>query len=561
MGRRAARRPGPTLDVTLYAGEVAGAGTRGDYRRLSVGPGAARAVRDELGTGGRRAPGSRSLLYVAHLSDLQLADVASPGRFEFMEAFSGLPGAADLVPAQRPQEAFAAHAASELVRAVGRRLESPDTGAPLDLAVSTGDSIDNAQWNELAWNVALLAGGTVALGTVAGYEGVQRRDWPSELYWRPDEEAGRFQRELGFPTLPGVLDLAMARFATGGLPVPWVSCFGNHDGLPFGEVVPTDGYRAVLAGDRKASALPPGLEVLGHAADLFAAPERYLTGPWVHVDADAARTVVGRREFVAAHLEAPGAPAGHGFTAANLEAGTAYGAFDVGDHVRVVLLDTTNLDGDPHGSIGARQLAWLEEQLSEVHAAHLAPDGRRVRTGAEDRLVVLASHHGLATLTNLRRLPGGLEPDQPRAGRDDVRALVHRFPNVVLWLNGHRHVNEISVRVAPDGGAARGPAEGAARRPAFVEIATCSIADWPSQARLVELVANPDGTLSVLTEMLDHLSAPDPRDAGGPTEHLASLHREVAANAAPSGLRGALEGRPEDRNVEVVLPAPFPLQV
>jgi metallophosphoesterase (TIGR03767 family) len=541
-GRRA---PGPTLDASLELGPVARTGTLAAYHRLALAPGAARVRRDELGTGGGRDRSSRSLLYLAHLTDLQLADVASPGRFEFMEAFAGLPAARDLVPAQRPQEAFSSHAASELVRAIGRRAESPDTGAPLGLAVSTGDNIDNAQWNELAWYLTLLSGGVVSPGAGRPYEGVQRPEWPGHLYWRPDAAAGRFQSELGFPTLPGVLDDAMAAFTTPGLTVPWVSCFGNHDGLPFGEVVPTGGYRAVLTGGRKAAALPPGLGVLGHADDLYRAPERYLAGPWLPVAPDAGRTVVGRREFVAAHLAAPGSPRGHGFSPENLEADTAYAALDVGAHVRLLLLDTTNLDGDPHGSIGARQLRWLEEQLVAVHSGHLAADGRRTTAGSEDRLVVLASHHGLATLTNLRRIEGGLEPDQPRAGRDEVRRLLHRFPNVVLWLNGHRHVNEVAVRSAPGGDSA------------FVEVATCSIADWPSQARLVELVSNADGTLSVLTEMVDHLAPADPAGATDAVARLGSLHREIAANAPPPVVRRTLEGRPDDRNVEVLLPAPI----
>lgn len=545
MTRGGPGSPGPTLEASIELGPVVRAGSAAAYHRLALAPGVLRVRRDELGTGGRRDRSSRSLLYLAHLTDLQLADVASPGRFEFMEAFAGLPEARDLVPAQRPQEAFAAHAASELVRAVGRRAESPDTGAPLSLAVSTGDNIDNAQWNELEWYLALLSGGVVSPGSGRPYEGVQRAGWPGELYWRPDAPDGRFQRERGFPAMPGVLDEAMAAFTAAGLAVPWVSCFGNHDGLPFGEVVPTDGYRAVLTGARKAASLPAGLGVLGHADDLYRAPEGFLAGPWLPVASDAGRSVVGRREFVAAHLAAPGAPDGHGFGPENLDAGTAYAALDVGMHVRLLVLDTTNLDGDPHGSIGARQLGWLEEQLVSAHSSFEAPGGGRSRTGPEDRFVVLASHHGLATLTNLRRIEGGLEPDQPRAGRDQVRRLLHRFPNVVLWLNGHRHVNEVAVRTAPGGGSA------------FVEVSTCSVADWPSQARLVELVANADGTISVLTEMLDHLGPVDPSDAADGAARLGSLHREIAANVPPAGVRPSLEGRPGDRNVEVLLPAPF----
>lgn len=537
--------PGATLEVTLGAGGVVRVGRQQAYRRVAAGPGAPRRRRDELGTGGGAGPASRSLLYLVHLTDLQLADVQSPGRFEFLEALRGLPAGRPFIPAQRAQEALCAHAVAEMVRTVGRRLESPDTGAPLQLALSTGDGIDNAQWNELEWYLSLLAGGSVALGSGRGYEGVQRADWPADLYWKPDERSGRFQEELGYPTVPGLLDEAMAAFAAPGLPVGWVSCFGNHEGLPFGEVVPTDDYRALTVGDRKPALLPPGLGVLGHADLLYRFPERYLAGPSRPVAPDPSRRIVGRREFVAAHLRAPGAPPGHGFSPRNVAEGTAYGTVDAGDLVRLVLLDTANLDGDSMGSLGVRQLRWLEEQLVAVHSTHLAPDGRPTRTANEDRLVVLASHHGLASLTNLRRLPEGYEPDQPRVGADAVRALLHRFPNVVLWLNGHRHVNEIAVRPSPDG------------RSAFAEVATCSVADWPSQARLVEVVVNAGGTVSVLTQMLDHGAPADPSDAADGVARLASLHRELAANVPHGGFDSALGGSAADRNAEVVLPAPF----
>lgn len=554
--RHDAAAPATTLERTVTAGEVARAGTELVYRRLAFGAGEPRLVREDLA---RRSPGSgtgrRSLLVLVQLTDLQLADVQSPARFEFFEALRGQPGVGAFVPAQRPQELLGLHALDAMASSIRAGGISPDTGAPLGLALCTGDNVDNAQLNELTWFLSLLSGGEVnpdSGGPV--HEGVQAPGWPADLYWHPEAGADRFKERWGFLDYPGLLDEAARPFRAGGLGLPWLSCFGNHDGLPFGEVVPTAEYRRLVVGSKKPVRLPAGLDPRAREDELFANPERFLAGPWRAVTADPGREIVSRRDFVEAHLRAPGAPAGHGFDDRNVADGTAYGVFDEISGLRVILLDTTNLNGRSDGSIGARQLAWLEERLAEVHSRAPATKGAASaegavgETGREDRLVILASHHGLASMTNDREDKDGPEPDQPRATADEVRALIHRFPNVVLWLNGHRHCNEVALRRSP-----ANPEAG------FWEVSTVALADWPSQARLVELVVNSDGTLSVLCTMMDHLAHPDPRldDQG---LRLAGIHREVAANVPGAGLASSLSGRLEDRNVELVLRAPFSLR-
>jgi hypothetical protein len=126
-----------------------------------------------------------------------------------------------------------------------------------------------------------------------------------------------------------------------------------------------------------------------------------------------------------------------------------------------------------------------------VHSAHRGPDGGAVRTGQDDRLVVLFSHHGTGTLDNTRGAhagPGG----EPLIGAVGLLDLLHRFPNVVLWLNGHTHIN--AVRPHHD------PADG---RHGFWEVTTCAVLDWPCQTRLVEIVDHGD-YLSIVTTMVDH---------------------------------------------------------
>ena len=57
----------------------------------------------------------------------------------------------------------------------------------MQLAVTTGDAIDNAQWNELQAFLALFDGGLVSPDPGGpDYEGVQGPDWPGDIFWRPD---------------------------------------------------------------------------------------------------------------------------------------------------------------------------------------------------------------------------------------------------------------------------------------------------------------------------------------------------------------------------------------
>ncbi len=504
----------------------------------------------------------RSLVHIAHVTDLQLADTQSPGRFEFLEFLRGLPGTDSFIPAQRAQEVLAAHAFDAMLSTLGC-CESRETGAPVDLVISTGDNIDNAQWNELGWFVTLMSGGALDMARGRPYRGVQSADWPGDLAWHPDGGADCWRIGYGYPTVEGLLDRALAPFETAGSLAPWISCFGNHDGLPFGQALPTPSYLARLLSGAKPYALPPAFDPFEHESELLENPETFLAGPSLPVPADLARRVVGRREFVEAHLGAPGLPAGHGYSATNLHESTTYFTHDPAPLVRVVVLDSANLDGFHRGSIGARQLAWLEGQLLACHSSCFDPAGRPMRGEGDDRLVVLASHHGLGTMTNLRQSHHGLEDDHPRFGAEAVRSLLARFPNVVLWLNGHRHLNEIVVHEWAKAGGPSG------HRGACVEVSTCSMADWPSQGRLVEIVTNEGaGTISVLTTMVNHASPLGPgglgagrRESGGldGPAGLASLHRELAANVPMAGTGSSLEGRPADRNCKIVLPEPFRL--
>lgn len=543
---------GLTTAYTLRRGERAGRGTDGVYYQLARGPGEPHLRRLELAPHAPAPERRASLLHFAYVTDLHIVDPESPGRFEFVDRLAGPDYMHLLTPAYRPHEFMQLHACEAMLRTMNAVAGSPLTGAPVQFHLCTGDYTDNAQLNELRWALGLLEGATIAPpGAGRAYEGVASAAWGDDAYWRPDAPDDDYRRRWGFPVYPDLLDTAARPFTAHGAARPWLSCFGNHDSFIQGTARFTPAFERLLTGDRKARALPAGFDLPAYLDRYIAQPEELLAGPAAQITPDPARRHYTRHELLRAHLEARGEPAGHGFSARNLDGGTAYYADDSHPGVRLIALDTVNPGGNYHGGIGAAQLAWLEERLIEVHARYWDSDGRAVETGNTDRLVVILSHHGLSTLVNDLVAPEG-EQDLPRALGPQVEALLHRFPNVVLWVNGHTHRNAVRPRPDPAG-----------RSSGFWEVTTSSLLDWPCQARLVELIDNGNGTLSVLCTMVDHAAPADPAHAdpahADGLMRLAALHRELAANDPHCGIAGGNQGQPADRNVELVLPAPFPL--
>jgi hypothetical protein len=127
----------------------------------------------------------------------------------------------------------------------------------------------------------------------------------------------------------------------------------------------------------------------------------------------------------------------------------------------------------------------------------------------------------------------------------EVRDLLLRYPNVILWVNGHTHRNGIRPFHRPAGSAVAG---------GFWELNTAAHIDWPEQSRIVEITDNLDGTLSVFATIVDH-SGPL---SGGTSSvaRLAGLSRELSANDWQEQ-GNTRRGDVDDRNVELLVPAPF----
>jgi len=507
---KSAARPVLTTETRLGPGEVVRTGSQAAYRAVGELAGEPRVLRTELAGSDEPVQPRETIASIAHLTDLHVTDAQSPARFEWVNRYGRDPRFRELITMQRPQETLNAHAIAAMLRTINNL----DT---VQLAVMTGDAIDNTQRNELTNFLALLDGGMVRPDSGApGYDGVQRADWPGQIFWKPDgpPQGDLFQSGLGYPQHAGLLEQAMQPFRTDGIRVPWLGCYGNHEEVCQGVGVVSEVLARAMTGSRKAIEPPTGLDPDGVVERFVQHSEQFLAGPSLDVAADPERRPISRAEFVDAHVR----NGGHGFTT------DAYYAHDEGA-VRYITLDTVCDAGGADGSIDAAQLHWLERRLEEVHSSFQTRDGSNARTRNADRYVVILSHHGYDTLSN------------PRAeGRADALLnLLLRFRNVVLWLNGHIHANRITPR-GTSGGGSHG----------FWEVTTSSLVDWPCQARLIELFQAGGGKVGIACTMLDHDG-----------ERLAGLHRELAGNVPVRGFDSGYSGTPLDRNALLLLPQPF----
>jgi hypothetical protein len=459
---------------------------RGDGQ-LAVGPGEALRGRTTLGAA---ASLGDELARFAHLTDAHVMDASSPARVPFL-ARLGPPVQSTF----RPHEALTTQVLDGTVNAI--------RGFGPAVVIQGGDLIDNDQNNELNHALALLQGGRVRPGSGPdGYYGVQLASDPDPFYYRPEIDA---------PRHPGLLTAAVRPFTSRGLHADWLPVLGDHDALVAGELVPTAETRALALGDRALWELPTGLKLPeGFKLNPTGSPDgppdptfvasflaQALAGPTVSVPADPSRSQLGFSEVVN-RLWAGAAVAGQsGVSAASAAAAGQRLDYvrDVGDAVRIIVLDLARRDGGSGGAVSASQPGWLAEQIAS----------------AGDRWIVVVAH----------------QPIINASGADELLAVLDRSPRVIATLAGHIHRNQIIARPTSAGG--------------YWMIVTASLIDFPQQSRGLRLLSTAGGGVALETWMLDHVGS-------GP---LASISRELAYIDASGGRASGFRGTALDRNVRL----------
>ncbi len=595
-------------DSGAYKGLAGGRGESYSVRRTSLG-GAKR------GRQRRR----RSMSFYGQITDPQMADEMSPARIEFVD-----PAGGNLTASWRAQEALGPFVFDSIIRNINRNRRSRvkngnGARARLGWLVGTGDLADNQQKNETKWIVDILEGNTVdpfsgkrisASNPCGGsaaqtaklnddvanrrYTGVQDYsdypDAPQERkrgFWDPSRPIDSSPYSA-FPRYPGLLERAQLPFKAEGAQVPVYVARGNHDGLIQGNAPATEPlFSTIVTGCLKvypSAGFDPNsvkgqsdAEVLGKLGDPVFLGQLLAGAGSTPPDPD--RKFVSKPEYRAAYGQKN---KGHGFGYTNsgelaASNGTAlYYGYTPRARQRFISLDSVAEGGGQRGNIDEPQYRWLERELDASSSYEVTPSGRVVRDGDPDRFITLYAHHTLRTMDNENSdeeadsCASSSEPgcdSDPRAstpihrglkGDQSLRDLFLRFPNVVAYVAGHTHRNDLNPFVRRD------------RRGGFWEINTASHADWPQQSRLIDMVDNRDGTLSLFGTILDSAAPIAPPTPGATPQqvsafsgaNLASISRALSYNdpqrdGTPDNA-GTSDGAGEknDRNAEMILRDP-----
>jgi metallophosphoesterase (TIGR03767 family) len=586
-GPAAAPAASPEGFTTVERSVVAGAPldpARPRFLRLQQGAGWARVTRELIAGQAQagRETRRRSLTYFAQLSDFQLADEESPARVEAADSLAS--------SAWRPQEALDPFGIDAAIRQINRFTTASPVAqaggvrAGMDFALTTGDNADNQQYNENVWVRQLLEGGqplspnsgvrtsynecssisdaALTLRDFFGapaeptYTGVQDfgdQTVDTTTFYDPNGPRGQF---VEWPRYTGLMNRAQQTFTPvgvrrGATPVPTYLANGNHDGLVQGNQASTATIEGIALGCIKP--VVPSFE--------FGSIIESLT---FFVRPDANRRHVDKAQLKAVYRAGSQAD-GHGFGLVEAAQNSAsngaasYYAWDPKPGVRFISIDTVSEGGviaaSAEGNLDDPQYRWLTNEINTAEAAN--------------KVVVVFGHHPIRSLTaNVSDETAGACTTNDSHGHDvrpgcdrdprsslpihlggELASLLSARRHVVAYVTGHTHENRVMAC-----GATGGCPAGAN----WWELNTAAEVDWPQQSRLIEIMDNADGTLSLFGTLLDHGASYEVPFAGSASafsvDQLGALSRTFSYNDPQASL-GAI-GQPADRNVELLVDDP-----
>lgn len=375
---------------------------------------------------------------------------------------------------------------TQVLDATIRTVNSMNRQAHFEFGLCLGDVANSSQYNELRWFIDVMDGRTITPSSGA-HAGASTID-----YQKPFAAAG--------------LDRS----------IPWYEAIGNHDQFFMGIGYPTDKVRNAEVGTE---VLNMGANMLGAGAtegngvyvgvvdgttpygDIIngGPTANFATPPTVVADVNRRSTTTAFSTtdgYINEFFNSTSSPSGHGFSRIN--SGTTAACYSFVPKstlpLKVIVLDdtckpTTTVGGPLYyggGWCDAARLAWLTGELQAGQDA--------------GQLMILACHIPIspqADLFNTATSPQWNPSSVP--SESQVLSTLHQYPNLILVMAGHRHMNVVTPQPSPD---SAHPENG------FWEVETPSLRDFPRNFRTFDILRNADNTISIVTTDVDPVTVP-----------------------------------------------------
>ncbi len=401
------------------------------------------------------------LLNFFTMTDIHITDKESPAQGSFFGYKGGI------ISAYSGIMLYTTHVLDATVQTINELNKK----SKFDFGISLGDNCNNTQYNELRWFIDVFDG-----KIINPCSGIRKDPIPGPHNDYEDE------------------------YKAAGLDktIPWYQAIGNHDHFWMGIYPPTDYIKKTLVGDSILKMgnifTPKGINERTFYMGVIDGSTLYGdvigAGPVsstkaIKVAADPNRRSLSIGKWMSEFFKTTSTPVGHGFNPADTAKGFACYSFEPKPKVpiKVIVLDDTQRDDDTskdihgHCSIDIERYNWLVKELDKGQT--------------EGKLMIIAAHIPIGINDPNPEL--GWDPNAPISEKKFI-AKLHEYPNLILWVAGHRHLNTVTAFKSPN-----------AARPelGFWEVETASLREFPQQFRTFEIIRNSDNTISIFTTDVD----------------------------------------------------------
>lgn len=452
-----------------------------------------------------------TLLRFFTITDIHITDKESPAQAIFFAPYAKQNG----ISCYSPLMLYS----TQVLDATIQTINDLHKQQPFDLGLALGDMANSAQYNEIRWFIDIMDGKTITPSS-----GVQK---------------------------PGTNNHYQDTYKAAGLnpTIPWYATIGNHDHFWMGSKPMNTKIENTLIGS---SILqlgdifndPDAMDKNTFSTGTLDGSTQYGTiigsgvvatmGTIPTVSSDPNRHAVTIPDLINQFSTTTSLPVGHGFVQS--DPANVFGAnysFVPKSNVPlkiIVLDDTQDASETPyeegiygHGELTTDRYNWLMAQLQAGQDAN--------------QLMIISTHIPIGVVA--QGSPMDWKPVPPGySSEKNLIAQLQSFPNLILWVCGHRHLNNVTAFPSTD------PAH---PENSFWEVETKSLREFPEQFRTFDIVQNSDNTISIITTDVD---------ADMPAGSLAAIGRTYAiASNQIYGLFGQpLETGSVSYNAELIKP-------